>query len=838
MGIFDEQDSVTVQMDRVQLISPPPEEILNLQRVVRMFLRIISICQSDISTQRIRTNSTPMVSESTTKTQASVKSKRKRAPVTPTKPSTADKAPQIPETTPNPKPRKQRHARRSATPIPPYEPPTDIFSPPREIFMSPAPTKNASKRKGPVARQTRPRTKAKELRVNTNVRVKQEIPDDIDLLAPMPPPSPTDDPLLLSGPPESGSVSAPISVRETSLALVGEYNESVQTGGNTEDLPPSSPVDGTWGGGWSDSDDGEEREGEGEYTGKWKMVNIRTMQDPPSSATRLRQERWGRPITPHPKALVSEDDDSDTAEPELVKITSVDPRAAARAVAILKQVSMIKLWWGFTYFVLQHDYDCYTKLAKKHRASQSPMIDFAKECRRKSISNAGILKIADRRRRRFTMGVIGDQVIIPGSPVTTLPELLQQAEEEVSCFANSSVRTPVRKQATRDPFKTPTPAKFADREGGTTPKCHPAGPREWTKEDWKVLDACFTDQRINLPGDSHQVLAPVDAVKLEDVVARFIDMVGGQSLVNTLGETWSRSVSLTISETKGSEFPCRNNLLERTKALLKKQRSGSVAPPTTPMSSFPSPWNFSVPDFTPNPRLNEVAFDQSITSDVDDFSFYERNQAGGLPPTLLAPRYSHLLEEARAINDTSPSSDHSASRNQGPSSVNQDPSPQQLDSVPIANNLGSRFRGFFSSYLPILSKSSKQTRVQEQPCLPLPPPSVLQKPRGPVETPVRPLVPRAPHPKDIVHLNHILLKPSNIPRPKPIPKRLVELVPVPHTKAETSTSRGGVMPRPRRSSGSSVKDLVRGFEQMEKSTDRSSGTTLKGQLDLRPIWKP
>lgn len=258
------------------------------------------------------------------------------------------------------------------------------------------------------------------------------------------------------------------------------------------------------------------------------------------------------------------------------------------------------------------------------------------------------------------------------------------------------------------------------------------------------------------------------------------------------------------------------------------------------MSSFASPWNFSVPDFTPNPRLNEVVFDKSMASDVDDSSFYERSHAGGLPPTLLAPRYSHLLEEARAINDTGLSSDHPVSQNQGPSSMIQDFSPQRLDSAPVTNNIGSRFRGFFSSYLPILSKSSKTTRVQEQPCLPLPPPSVLQKSRGPVETPVRPLVPRAPHPKDLVHLNHILLKPSNIPRPKPIPKRLVELVPVPHTKAEPTTSRGDVVPRPRRSSGSSVKDLVRGFEQMEKSTDPGHGITrtLKGQEGLRPIWKP
>lgn len=175
--------------------------------------------------------------------------------------------------------------------------------------------------------------------------------------------------------------------------------------------------------------------------------------------------------------------------------------------------------------------------------------------------------------------------------------------------------------------------------------------------------------------------------------------------------------------------------MERTRALLKKQRSGSVAPPTTPISafSFASPLNFA-------------------TS----------------------------------------------------------------------------------------SKTSKMTSSQEQPCLPLPPPSVLEKPRGPVSTPVRPLVPRAPHPKDLVHLNHVMLRPSNIPRAKQIPKRLVALMPVPHTLGTA----GGVT-RPSRSSGSSVKDLVREFEEIEKSADqRFSGIVGKtrmlrqGKLDSRPIWKP
>ena len=152
------------------------------------------------------------------------------------------------------------------------------------------------------------------------------------------------------------------------------------------------------------------------------------------------------------------------------------------------------------------------------------------------------------------MGVIDDKVIIPGSPITTLPDLLQQAEEEITHLAPSSVRPAtmsIREQASWDPFRTPTSVKLDNKqESMMIPKRYPVGPREWTREDWKLLDACFTDQRIN-PGESHDMLAAVDAVALEDVVARFIHLMSGQSLVNTFGETWSRFVSLTISETKG-----------------------------------------------------------------------------------------------------------------------------------------------------------------------------------------------------------------------------------------------------------------------------------------------
>lgn len=49
--------------------------------------------------------------------------------------------------------------------------------------------------------------------------------------------------------------------------------------------------------------------------------------------------------------------------------------------------------------------------------------------------------------------------------------------------------------------------------------------RGWTKNDWKRLDSCFTDERLAVAarlGLDNRSLAHVDDVILEDVVDRFI----------------------------------------------------------------------------------------------------------------------------------------------------------------------------------------------------------------------------------------------------------------------------------------------------------------------------
>ncbi|RXW11804.1 hypothetical protein EST38_g14051 [Candolleomyces aberdarensis] len=1006
-------------------------------------------------------------------------------------------------------------SRRSATPIPAYEPPKDVFTPPREVVMQPPPS---------TARRLKGKGRQSSVAREAETAVKQEMPD-IDLKAPMPPPSPGDDPLLLSSdieeieclpPPvvqhktpkmstkkkgkgDTGKKSTvkksasskkkagrtPGSSKKTTLlqsttstAIAAEVvlqeeeeegDELLNRGPLDFDLPPSSPppasdaedednFDWTQGAvvedqyiastedsmmhmdpadaevepvavglldfdsalknhtsnsaaaGWSsdeeEGDQDQDAEGTGNYTGRWRLMKVRTKTDPPSEATAYRMEEWGRPVSPFPgvrrlhldpekdvvlpeesaeepstprneavglgleesarqeaetprpemtilppsEAEVEEeeareeeevmrmsmepeeeepeqeqedhDDVQQEAEPEpfpvtpannrafeftsshyvplndveqatqdavnddddgneedlsdldlgMVKIVSADPRAAARAAAILKQ----------------YDYECFTKLTMKQQRNKdkrrySSLDDFSQESRRRNLLGSGVGKgdVAERERKRrratLGMGVIGDRVVIPGSPSVTLPELLDQAEKEVlnhSPVKVSAVATPPPTRASLDAkrlFETPV-----RKEVSPTVVVFPVWnqtyegeERPWTKEEWKVLDSCLTDERLGYSPHA-QELKPVDEIDVDNVVERFVTMAGGDDVVYAYGSSWTRDL-----------------LQQRVRALQKKQRSGNVAPPTTPIvARSVSPRlslggkkrraSMEVPDFTPlgrrapPPRKSRPSLPQPVTENAP-FSTLARRKS--IPATLLAPRYSHLLHEARAISgevaDMSMQQD-----TQGGDTEEQPLEPAELPTAePLVDDetsvefptvestpqpsesrdlryqtpgttFGKKLKGIFFSYLPTLSKTAPppgRKPAGAQRGLPLPPPEVLNKSRGPVETPERPPLPKVPHPKELVELHPAPLpKPSMIPRPKQ-PQRLVQLNPV-----QPPPPPPGVIPRPRRSSGSSVKDLVKSFEEMKdreeqerppSSLGKAAGMRSLGKVS-KPSWKP
>lgn len=311
-----------------------------------------------------------------------------------------------------------------------------------------------------------------------------------------------------------------------------------------------------------------------------------------------------------------------------------------------------------------------------------------------------------------------------------------------------------------------------------------------------------------------------------------------------------------------------DSLLTRARALQKKQRSGNVPPPT-PGRRSPSPRLPTVPDFTPitRHRPHPPALRPKLPPPLTDSPFESlTSKRPKVHGSLLAPRYSHLLDEAIAISreQLEPDTTISPAQPEAQTTEVTVDSPISTDSfrdeistddsstsiqqkVPaiVDSGISKRVKGFFFSYLPTLSKSAppqKSAKPQStRPGLPLPPPEVLGKARGPISTPIRPPPSKPIHPKEQVHLQHAPLpKKSALPRPSK-PQRLVELHPTPLPPLAEPVP----IQRNRRSSGGSVKDLVKNFEHLDNEAVRKpeikrirSIGDLNGRTRDRPIWRP
>ncbi|KAK7046835.1 hypothetical protein R3P38DRAFT_2506806 [Favolaschia claudopus] len=698
-----------------------------------------------------------------------------------------------------------------------------------------------------------------------------------------------------------------------------------------------------------------------------------------------------------------ENDEEDSALLGMVKITSADPRAAARAAAILKQ----------------HDYDCFTRLRLKdtgnkrrrhsyagvskavpapvsprgtrtpgpHHSARGKMQDIAElkaayECGSHKDKGKGRavdqeeMEKQKKRRQSTPARVVGERVYFPGSPApVTTTQLLEEAEREV---VSRGVVSPSRGEGSisslSNALASSSASASASGSGTTSRRASARGvplpesddddeseeeeeqisskkndEREWTKADWKVLDACFTDERIavaqrlgmvlnlspapppktfpfpstpvrNTPANVDGpavMMASADAVDLAKVVERFVGLMGGEQVVKTWGETWDGE-----------------NLTRRARALQNKQRAGNVAPPTPGAVAAATPTKpesksnqddnvFSrrrasmvVPDFTPlgkramPPRMSAGRLTMNGSSPLAGRPSLPPPVALGapfsnLPPTpegarrrrvpgsLFAPRYSHLLEEAEAVaagprrkpdEDATENADADVSFTAAEDEV-QDSEPQDDDSsfessadgqdaemvpaTPLRERearlqhttrqpaepatIGGRVKGFIFSYLPTMAKTAPPpTRrpAHAGPRLPLPPLELLEKPRGPVTTPARPPLPKTRAPKELVNLQPAPpQKPKSfLPRRAP-PQRLVELN---HIEPPVEEAPKPPVPfvRPRTSSGSSVKDLVKNFEALDgakkgaaeikrvrsvgefgKKVARSAGAG-------RPMWRP
>lgn len=170
-----------------------------------------------------------------------------------------------------------------------------------------------------------------------------------------------------------------------------------------------------------------------------------------------------------------------------------------------------------------------------------------RKARRKSTLEGGVGKHGTPVRRRRTLGgIVGDKVFIPGSPLITVPQLLEDAERAVerrlqtpsrgADCADASFKLPL--PLDRPVFETPGPRQRVHAR----PAFDAAGPRAWTKDDWKLLDACFTDERLSLGSNKRigeAVLAPVDDIVVDRVVDRFLDQCGSVP-VDECWPSWTR----------------------------------------------------------------------------------------------------------------------------------------------------------------------------------------------------------------------------------------------------------------------------------------------------------
>jgi hypothetical protein len=303
-------------------------------------------------------------------------------------------------------------------------------------------------------------------------------------------------------------------------------------------------------------------------------------------------------------------------------------------------------------------------------------------------------------------------------------------------------------------------------------------------------------------------------------------------------------------------------MLKRAKALQKKQRSGQGAPPTPTLRFSSVSSTPTVPDFTPVHPARRQGINSTQPMLAAPSFLAQTTQR--LPPSLLAPRYSHLLEEAKSLSKQDSLGPRVPGESPAPLTPTTDDRPvdsmtshmkeeESEQEIPLTPSVPSRVKGFLFSYLPTLKKKTPAQKWHEpaRPGLPLPPPELLEKPRGPIITPKPKPAPRSTHPKELVHLQHAPT-PSLIPTLPRIPKRLVDLRPVSPPPVASAPI---TIPEGRRSSNGSVKELVSSFEEMDRSREieahalelrrkksaalvaADATTTTTNTTSSRPVWR-
>ena len=195
--------------------------------------------------------------------------------------------------------------------------------------------------------------------------------------------------------------------------------------------------------------------------------------------------------------------------------------------------------------------------------------DLVKRTHRRNLLASGISKASSR--KRSAGGSRDGSFVRPISPAA-MPDLIKEAESELEKSFNWGERftTPVRTNlsvTSTSHSRWIDPGRLFD----------PIGPREWGKNDWKILDACFTDERLDAGekmGMSEGSLADVTDIRLDDVVNRFVEVIGGDAVLATVGPSWTRFVVFFHFERRLIGFVTQEGHLETSSCVGEEAKSG------------------------------------------------------------------------------------------------------------------------------------------------------------------------------------------------------------------------------------------------------------------------
>ncbi|KAH7905052.1 hypothetical protein BJ138DRAFT_1130682 [Hygrophoropsis aurantiaca] len=781
---------------------------------------------------------------------------------------------------------------RSSTPIPAYEPPSERFTPPREIVVTPTLSRT------PKISKSSKRKTISHAKHNT---VKKELPE-VDLSRAFTPPSPTEDPLLLSGEslankkslrsrltPSFTSSPNSFDVTEAHRSFASRLS-GVSNNFDTDELysnPPAFNLSSMPSSeGWSDSDSAcEDFDQTGEYTGKFKLVSIPTKEDPPTSGTRDRMESWGRPVSPFPYGPRLE---SLLPEAELDDEEEIVGRLATSS----SQAALHDLGTSTEREVRVNDELRESNGAEKSSAPRSFGEVFATPRAKESEGGYANRDMGTTESPLFS--VVGTNDEFDEDALHTPDDLEdeRQVDRELSLELEDTYRLESPKAVASFPIEDTVDSSDDEVPMDSDIIKITSGDPAAAARAAAILRLHDYDCLLASSKPTRRLSAPASNAISKKVRRKTIGDVGIMKRTPSVSQ---RRTSLQGDNRSLLDFfDAPDEFLCEVENRVNDESFYLNHIPKKALAIFPSPqlarsphhlattyeqrewykadWKcldncFKEEQISMGNLLgvgDKTNADEVLAEDVVDRFV---SAMGGRKVLLrLGPSFNRnkllarvaTLRKRRRFDSRTPSLPSSSTcqlvpemddRKKLQTTAGAETSPMLQHQILFDEaqairstthetpSVQSQVKGLVFSYLPLLSrvlppKSSADSQAVRPP-LPCPPREVYQTQREPINTPVRSRFARPIHPKELVQLHHAPVPMKRVLSQEKEPTRLVQLKPTAgSTAGETQTSL-----QSRRSSSGSVKELVRCFEELDDISARTK--LIDRQLcKSKPAWKP